>query len=92
MGRHPDRQAKNIYRYEIFLKASMLHLTLQVTKTANGDKTFVLECVESQANVLLGGDWSTQPTLPWTETSTCSIKSYDGRIHYKYLENVLPGM
>ena len=48
--------------------------------------------MESQTNVLPGGDWSTQPTLPWTETSTCSIKSYDGRIHYKYLENVLPGM
>ena len=58
-------------------------------------KAFVLECDDSQGNILVGNAWEEgePPPSPWTETLTClpgaKKEVYDATRHQKYFQAAL---
>lgn len=57
---------------------------------------FVLECDDSQANILENNDWEITPaSAPWTETLTCSGEGdtsvYSGTRKETHFKAMLPG-
>ena len=58
---------------------------------------YILECDDSQANLLENNDWDKAPApSPWTETLTCSgagdTSVYSGTRRTTHFKNMLPGV
>lgn len=58
---------------------------------------YVLECDDSQANVLDGNDWDTDPPpATWTESLTCGATGdtsiYQGTRRKTHFKGMLPGV
>ena len=65
-----------------------ISIIVQVLSPGSGH-VLVLECDDSQANVLAGGDWGVEgPKAPWSESFTCAgqgdTQAYRGDVEDDY--------